>query len=288
MSRSDLIDTIRQEGRSHSGSRERSRARQFLVVSELALSLVLMVAAGLLLRSFWDLFTVQPGFNPDRVIAVQTWLPGPNDPTADKYRSPAEESVLVREILRRSRSLPGVEAAAAGNAIALPLGHARPGTLALVREGTDMTESEAPEIASPIVSPEYFQLLSMPLVRGRLFTDEDVADQPRVAVINQAAARAYWPDQDPLGSFAPGCPRTSHFGRADVDHDRGRDRGRAHRIALRPSDSANLSQRVPAPVERSGHHSSRPAGSQRSLGADERAHSVHRSGTSGLPRRNFG
>ncbi len=199
MSRFDLIGTLRQEGRSSSGSRERSRARQILVVSELALSLVLMVAAGLLLRSFWDLFSVQPGFNPDRVVAVQTWLPGPNDPTADQYRSPAAESVLVREILRRSRSLAGVEEAAVGNAIALPLGHARPGTLALIREGIDMTESEAPEIASPIVSPEYFGLLRMPLVRGRLFTNEDVSDQPRVAVINQAAARAYWPDQDPLG-----------------------------------------------------------------------------------------
>ena len=81
MSRSDLIGTLRQEGRGSIGSLGRSRARQILVISELALSLVLMVAAGLLLRSFWDLFKVQPGFNPDRVMAIQTWLPGPNDPT---------------------------------------------------------------------------------------------------------------------------------------------------------------------------------------------------------------
>ena len=83
MSRFDLIGTLRQEGRGSSGSLGRSRARQILVISELALSLVLMVAAGLLLRSFWDLFKVQPGFNPDRVMAIQTWLPGPNDPTTD-------------------------------------------------------------------------------------------------------------------------------------------------------------------------------------------------------------
>jgi hypothetical protein len=81
MSRFDLTGTLRQEGRGSSGSQGRSRARQILVISELALSLVLMVAAGLLLRSFWDLFQVQPGFNPDRVMAIQTWLPGPNDPT---------------------------------------------------------------------------------------------------------------------------------------------------------------------------------------------------------------
>ncbi len=123
MSRFDLIGTLRQEGRGSIGSLGRSRARQILVISELALSLVLMVAAGLLLRSFWDLFKVQPGFNPDRVMAIQTWLPGPNDPTADIYRTATQESVLLREILRRSRTLPGVEEAAVGDTAALPLGH---------------------------------------------------------------------------------------------------------------------------------------------------------------------
>jgi predicted permease len=199
MSRFDLIGTIRQEGRGSSGSREHSRARQILVVSELALSLVLMVAAGLLLRSFWDLFTVQPGFNPDRVMAVETWLPGPNDPSADVYRSATQESVLLREILRRSRNLPGVEEASMGDEAALPLGHNQPPPLPVVREGIDAAENLAPEIESPIVSPEYFHLLGIPLLRGRLFSDEDIEAAPYVAVINQAAARTWWPNQDPLG-----------------------------------------------------------------------------------------
>jgi predicted permease len=199
MSRFDLIGTIRQDGRGASGSRERSRARQILVISELALSLVLMVSAGLLLRSFWDLFTVQPGFNPDRVMAIQTWLPGPNDPSADPYRSATQESVLVREILRRSRSLPGVEEAGAGDVAALPLGHSRPGGLPLVREGIETTDNEASVIDSPIVSPEYFHLLGMPLLRGRVFNEQDLEGTPGVAVINQSAARTYWPNQDPLG-----------------------------------------------------------------------------------------
>jgi predicted permease len=108
MSRFDLIGTLRQEGRGASGSLGRSRTRQILVISELALSLVLMVAAGLLLRSFWDLFKVQPGFNPDRVMAIQTWLPGPNDPTTDPYQTATQESILLREILRRSQTLPGL------------------------------------------------------------------------------------------------------------------------------------------------------------------------------------
>jgi predicted permease len=199
MSRVDLIGTLRQEGRSSSGTRERSRVRQILVISELALSLVLMVAAGLLLRSFWDLFKVPPGFNPDRVMAVQTWLPGPNDPSADIYRTATQESVLLREILRRSRTLPGVEEAAVGDGAALPLGHSHINPLPLIREGLETKANQAPVIGGSIVSPEYFHLLGMPLLRGRLFNDQDLEDTPQVAVINQAAARTYWPGQDPLG-----------------------------------------------------------------------------------------
>jgi putative ABC transport system permease protein len=199
MSRFDLIGGLRQEGRGNSGSRERSRARQILVISELALSLVLMVAAGLLLRSFWDLFQVQPGFNPERVMAIQTWLPGPNDPTKDPYQTATQESVLLREILRRSRTLRGVEEAAIGDEAALPLGHSHPVRLPLLREGIETMDNQAPVIDSPIVSPEYFHLLGMPLERGRLFSDQDLENTPQVAVINQAAARTYWPNQDPLG-----------------------------------------------------------------------------------------
>jgi predicted permease len=199
MSRLDLTSTLRQEGRGSGGSRERSRARQVLVISELALSLVLMVAAGLLLRSFWDLFKVQPGFNPDRVMAVQTWLPGPNDPTTDPYQTATQESVLLREILRRSRTLPGVEEVAVGDEDALPLGHSHPGRLPLIREGIETMDNQAPVIDSPIVSPGYFHLLGIPLERGRVFSDQDLENTPQVAVINQAAARTYWPNQDPLG-----------------------------------------------------------------------------------------
>ena len=203
MSRLDLTSTLRQEGRGASGSRQRSRARQVLVVTELALSLVLMVAAGLLLRSFWDLFAVQPGFNTDRAMAIETWLPGPNDPTTDPYRTATQEAVLLREILRRSRTLLGVEEAAVGDEDALPLGHSHPSSLPLILEGNreaiETKESQAPLIESPIVSPEYFHLLGMPLLRGRIFNEQDIETTPQVAVINQAAANAYWPNQDPLG-----------------------------------------------------------------------------------------
>ena len=201
VSRVDLTASLRQEGRGSSGSLGRSRARQCLVIGELALSLVLMAAAGLLLRSFWDLFKVQTGFNADRVMAVQTWLPGPNDPTTDRYLTATQESVLVREVLRRSRALPGVEEASVGDLAALPLGHSQ-GTLdpmPLIREGLETRENLAPVIGGVLVSPEYFRLLGIPLVRGRLFTDQDIEGTPEVAVINQAAANTYWPGQDPVG-----------------------------------------------------------------------------------------
>jgi predicted permease len=201
MSRLDLTGTLRQEGRSSKGSPERSRARRLLVISELALSLVLMVAAGLLLRSFWDLFKVQPGFNPSHVMAVQTWLPVPNDPATDIYGTVSQESVLLREILRRSRTLPGVEEAAVGDVAALPLGHGRSDLkrVPLIREGHDMKDDQAPLVGTSIVSPEYFRLLGMTLLRGRLLSDQDVDHTPLIAVINEAAARTYWPNDEPLG-----------------------------------------------------------------------------------------
>jgi len=201
MSRIDLTGTLRQEGRSSSGSRGRARARQILVISELALSLVLMVAAGLLLRSFWDLLKVQLGFNPTRVMAVETTLPNPNDPNTDIYRTATQEAVFLREALRRTRTLPGVEETAVSDTAALPLGHGhedlRPRPL--IREGEDAKSSEPPLILTSIVSPDYFHLLGMTLLRGRLFVDQDIEDTPPVAVINQAAAGMYWPGKDGKG-----------------------------------------------------------------------------------------
>jgi putative ABC transport system permease protein len=175
--------------------------RHVLVIGELVLSLVLMVAAGLLLRSFWDLFKVQLGFNPTRVMAIETTLPNPNDPKTDIYRTATQESVFLREALRRIRTLPGVEETAVSDRAALPLGHGqsdlRPRPL--IREGQDVQGSQPPLINTSIVSPEYFHLLGMTLLRGRLFVDQDLEDTPSVAVINQAAARTYWPNQDPVG-----------------------------------------------------------------------------------------
>jgi len=205
-SRLDLNTTLRQEGRGSNGSRKRSRLRHALVIGELALSLVLMVAAGLLLRSFWDLFKVQLGFNPTRVMAIETSLPNPNDPNTDIYRTATQESVFLREALRRIRTIPGVEETAVSDRAALPLGHGQRDLVPrpMIREGQDAQSSQPPMINISIVSPEYFHALGMTLLRGRLFADQDLEATPLVAVINQAAARKYWPGkegkgEDPVG-----------------------------------------------------------------------------------------
>jgi len=200
-SRLDLNTTLRQEGRGTGGSRQRSRLRHLLVIGELALSLVLMVAAGLLLRSFWDLFNVQLGFNPTQVTAIESSLPNPNDPKTDIYRTATQESVFLREALRRIRTLPGVQETAVSDRQAIPLGHGQNDRrlIPLVREGEEGQDSQPPLIDTSIVSPEYFHVLGMALVRGRLFVDQDLETTPLVAVINQAAARTYWPNQDPVG-----------------------------------------------------------------------------------------
>ena len=200
-SRLNLTATLRQEGRGSNGSRQRSRLRHVLVIGELALSLVLMVAAGLLLRSFWDLFNVQLGFNPTRVVAVETSLPNPNDPNTDIYRTATQEAVFLREVQRRNRTIPGVEESAVGDRTAIPLGHGQNDRriVPLLREGQAEQSSQPPLIDTSIVSPEYFHVLGMTLVRGRLFVDQDIETTPLVAVINQAAARTYWPNQDPVG-----------------------------------------------------------------------------------------
>jgi predicted permease len=200
--RLDVIHALKREGRGSTGSRDQARTRRVLVVTEFALALVLMIAASLLLRSFWDLLNVQMGFNPQSVMTIKTRLPYPNDPKLDVYGTPAQQAPFFGELLRRSRVLAGVDEAAVGDVGAIPLGHDRnnqtpPVTLLL--EGNETPSDTAPLVDEAIVSPEYFHLLGLTLRRGRLFGDFDNENAPAVAVINETMARTYWPNEDPLG-----------------------------------------------------------------------------------------
>ena len=199
--RVDVTTALKSDARGSAGSGEHTRTRRLLVAAEFALSLVLMVAAGLLLRSFWDLLNAPLGFNPQGVLTVRTRLPYPNDVTIDKYRTAALEAPFLREILRRSQRLPGVEEVALGSSSAIPLDHPQQDTnvVPLLIEGRGTDAAQAPLVEGPVVTPEYFHLLGRTLVRGRLLTDFDNETAPDVAVINDAMARAFWPKTNPLG-----------------------------------------------------------------------------------------
>ena len=199
--RVDLIPMLKQEARGSTCSGEQARTRRVLMVTEFALSLVLMIAAGLLLRSFWDLLNVRPGFNPQSVMAVRTWLPVPNDPDSDIYKTSAQEAPFVREILRRGRTLPGVEEVAVGDIAAVPLGHDRNdlNPFSLILEGRENQSDQPPLVNATEVTPSYFHLIGMTLQRGRFLSETDNETAPAVAVINEAFARTYWPNDDAVG-----------------------------------------------------------------------------------------
>jgi len=199
--RLDLTHSLKLEGRGLTGSGEQARTRRALVVAEFALSLVLMTAAGLLLHSFRELLSVRPGFDPQNVMAVQTWLPIPNDPATDIYRTAAQEAVFIREVVTRAKTLPGVEEIAVGDLASLPLGHGRNNLnpYPLIIEGRERPANESPWISASIVTPEYFHLLGITLLRGRFLNEFDNDTTPYAAIINESLARMYWPNENPVG-----------------------------------------------------------------------------------------
>jgi putative ABC transport system permease protein len=199
--RSSVADALKLEGRSATASKGQAVTRRLLVISEFALALILMIGAGLLLRSFWSLLNVRPGFNPEKTMVVRTWLPVPNDPNTDIYGSPAREAPLLREIIRRVKTVAGVETCAIGNFAAIPLGHTRTNLnfIAFVPQSHEMPKDQAPLVNTSTVTPEYFQLMEVPLLRGRSFSELDDDKAPPVVMINETMARTYWPNANPIG-----------------------------------------------------------------------------------------
>src|SRR5579884_936429 len=182
-----------QEGASRSGEGSgRRRARRALAAVEIALAVVLIVAAGLLARSFLSLTSVNPGFNPERVLMARVSLP------QYQYSTPQQWTVFSSTLLERVQAQPGLRDSAL--AVPLPLadgyinlGFSIPGAPPLP-PGTPATADYVS------VSPEYFRVLGIPLLRGRAFTPADGPSTPRVAVISEAFAQMYFPNQDPVGS----------------------------------------------------------------------------------------
>jgi putative ABC transport system permease protein len=157
-----------------------------------------MIAAGLLLRSFGRLMQVNPGFDPGNILMARIWLPVPNNPDLDPYRDPAKRSALIKEILHRTSTLPGVRYAAVGGGNGVPLiGPHNSATFTI--EGQASADGNIPIAQGSAVSSDYFRALGTPLVRGRLFTEGDDINTAPVVLIDEALAQRYFANQDPVG-----------------------------------------------------------------------------------------
>jgi predicted permease len=176
----------------------RHRLQAALVAAQIAVSLILMAGCGLLLRSFWNLLQVNPGFVSKNVMVASIWLPPPTNPQADrKYLSHDRRSAFVQEMLLQAGTLPGVELAAMGAGKSIPLAGWNAGTFAL--EDATVSRGEPLTAAMTSVTPEFFRLLRIPLLEGRVFTDDDDNTHTRVCLIDRAMARRFFPNTTPLG-----------------------------------------------------------------------------------------
>ena len=191
--RADLNSTLKEGGRTGASNRARGRTRAALVISEITLSLMLLVGAGLLLRSFANLQSVDGGIStPPRQILTMMISPGDR-----KYSEPRTGIAFYNEVLRRVRSVPGVEAAALTDSLP-PDRQGDADTFSM--EGQTLALGELnPIISQPTVGPDFFRALGIPLLKGRYFTEQDTADSAPVAIVSEGFVRRFFPDRQALG-----------------------------------------------------------------------------------------
>jgi predicted permease len=202
MTRPDLAESLRDGTRAGSGTSRGGRTRNVLVVLETAVAVLLVVGAGLLVRSFARLTAVDPGFRAEGVLALQVILP------EGKYPKAPQRAAFTNALLERLRALPGVTSA--GMISSLPVGGDEE-IEGLEIEGQPRPKpSEIPLADYRQVSPGYFETLGIRRLAGRVIAGSDAEGSPLVAVVDEALARAYWPGADPLGKRF----RTGGFGGA--------------------------------------------------------------------------
>lgn len=190
VSRADLSAALKAGGGRSGTSLRQSRIRSLLVISEMALALVLLVGAALLVRTFWALRAVDPGFDAHNVLTMRMSL------TGSRFEKTSEVNGLLRDAVQRMEAVPGV--VHAGAAYSLPLEGAYGIPFNIVGRTPGNARYDGRGWMS--VSPGYFDIFRIPVLRGRSFTDLDQAGAEPVAIINQALARQFWRNADPLGS----------------------------------------------------------------------------------------
>jgi predicted permease len=205
-----LREGMQDGGRGSSGGKRHAWVRDGLVVSELAFACILLVGAGLLIRSFLRVLDVNPGFQPERAAALRI------DPSF-RISSLAQQNAFIDDVLNRARAVPGI--VAAGITDVLPLRDDR--SWAVLAVGQVYSRSHPPpEPFIRVVSDGYFEAAGIPLRSGRTFTESDRASSERVVVINETLARTLWPGQNPLGQMVTTDGGRSVIGVvADVRHE---------------------------------------------------------------------
>ncbi|MFI5106307.1 MAG: ABC transporter permease, partial [Terriglobales bacterium] len=195
VARVDLQTTLRQGGRGSAGMGalwgRRNNARKLLVISELALSVVLLIGAGLLIRSFARLERVPPGFDPRNVLTFDLTMAG------RKYSASQMVLNTYRELWQRLQQLPGVTAA--GGTTSIPLSEAYAWTPITVEGRAPLAGEKFINSDARVVGGNYFQAMGIPLRRGRFFNDQDIATKARVVIIDEHMADEFWPKQDAVG-----------------------------------------------------------------------------------------
>ena len=203
VSKPNLNDALKESGRQTSASSHRLRSS--LVVFEVALSLVLLVGAGLAIRSFLALVKTNPGFNTDSVLTMKLVLPGA------KYREEAQRAAFCSDLVQRVKTTPGVESASVVNF--LPLSGSSSSDMYLVEGEAQPPPGQENDGRYRVATPDYFQTMRIAMVRGRAFTEQDKAGAPRVVIVNEALARKHWPGQDAIGKHIRfyGPPETTNW-----------------------------------------------------------------------------
>jgi putative ABC transport system permease protein len=189
-SKPDLNEALKESGRTTSGSFARLRLRNFLVISEIALALMLLIGAGLLVKSFVRLLQVDPGFATERAVALEVHVWG-------RYRTPEQRRNFFNESLGRISTLPGVEAA--GAVSSLPFIEMDSSSAFTIDGKPAPLPGHEPSAARMTAAGDYFRAMNIPLRQGRLFNSFDQADATSVILINETMARRYWPGESAVG-----------------------------------------------------------------------------------------